>query len=537
MDSQRGEALLCRALLHWTKAALNKWHEVVRRYLICRKARVHWKEVTLATAYKKWNKIARLVNTSTAALSNRRTKKLLEAHRKKKRERQEGNSEVEVLRRQLQIEGQARRRLESVHLWIQVSELAEKNKRRAIQTWQRSAKEKGIAQSRRNRASTVVETMTERTLLDGDIADTDNYFGRIKHQQESRLTRLGEVFQAFDYDASGSISADEFYELGTARRSLGQKSGVWSKKDNMKHIRRMKGGAKGTNVSREEFVVYYEGVLPLEEGAFEQAITDFTEVARYLNKKHHGELQNKVAERNQPLQGEEGMGWCEDIECRKKKANFEVEDIECRKKKANFEVEEDKKRHRARLQAQNERLRTEEEARLQAEEDEKEARRKRMKDRYQEEEEDVKRRLSQRKKKEPEESSRQRSATVPVSLIHHLHVATWQWEDMVHNWQDISEKVCLLLDQAEQKRGSRVTVVAAITTEEETKVTFHLNHRRMIVHQDDGDAEYQLRRCRVKQLGFVQQGYHVAEQRWEVERDPQKLAAMQKQAAAQRGAS
>ena len=139
------------------------------------------------------------------------------------------------------------------------------------------------------------------------------------------------------------------------------------------------------------------------------------------------------------------------------------------------------------------------------------------------------------KKKEDKEVQRSRATTLPSSHAHHMQVATWQWEDQFHNWNDLSERMSLQLDQAEQSRKGRVTFEEAITTEEATTVTFDLNQRKMVV--GESAATYQIRRCRVKQLHFVQE--HREEDphhdKWEHETDPKRVERAKRGATTRRG--
>jgi hypothetical protein len=181
----------------------------------------------------------------------------------------------------------------------------------------------------------------------------------------------------------------------------------------------------------------------------------------------------------------------------------------------------------------------EEEARHQREKKAQEARRKKAEKLKVVEDEAIQRAA---KKKQSKELQRAQAMTLPASApgaasTHHMHIATWQWENMVHNWIDMSDEISLQLDWAEQSREGRLTIAAAITSDLVTEVAFHLNQRKMIVDQGGKTATYRVKRCRKKQLEFVQKHEEKDpdHDKWEIENDKARANKALESAATHRG--
>ena len=98
-------------------------------------------------------------------------------------------------------------------------------------------------------------------------------------QKEYRTRRLQEVFAGFDIDGGGTISSDELFQMGTARRKLGQKKGTWTKEQNERMIAHIKEGRSG-EVTESEFVKHFEAVLPHDSKEFDVNMEEFLAVAR-----------------------------------------------------------------------------------------------------------------------------------------------------------------------------------------------------------------------------------------------------------------
>ena len=94
-----------------------------------------------------------------------------------------------------------------------------------------------------------------------------------------RKERLQECFKGFDIDSGGTIGTDELMQLGTARRKLGQKSGTWTKEQNVRMISKMKGGGRG-EVTEAEFVKFFDETLGRDREDFDANIAQFLNVAR-----------------------------------------------------------------------------------------------------------------------------------------------------------------------------------------------------------------------------------------------------------------
>ena len=69
------------------------------------------------------------------------------------------------------------------------------------------------------------------------------------------MTRLIEVYGAFDLDSDGMVSSAELLELGRARRWLGQKKGSdeWTPERNAHLVRRIGCDAMG-DIAEADFV-------------------------------------------------------------------------------------------------------------------------------------------------------------------------------------------------------------------------------------------------------------------------------------------
>ena len=88
-----------------------------------------------------------------------------------------------------------------------------------------------------------------------------------------------QVFAAFDMDGSGTIEAAELFELGKARRKLGQKQGEWTQEMNRKMVQRIDRDGDGL-INGTEFSTFFEKALPKDPYTFDKTIADFLAVAR-----------------------------------------------------------------------------------------------------------------------------------------------------------------------------------------------------------------------------------------------------------------
>jgi len=80
-------------------------------------------------------------------------------------------------------------------------------------------------------------------------------------------------------DGGGTIGHEELYELGKARRRLGQKKGSWTKGQNMRMIARMDKDGDG-EVEEGEFVTFFNSTLSPERPEFDQTMEQFMTVAQ-----------------------------------------------------------------------------------------------------------------------------------------------------------------------------------------------------------------------------------------------------------------
>lgn len=101
-------------------------------------------------------------------------------------------------------------------------------------------------------------------------------------RRERRTGKLERVFDAFDLDGSGTVEKDELYELGNARRSLGQARGTWTEEKNNRLVERLDQNGDG-QVSKEEFATEFEKMLTYNEEDFNEAIAQFMVVAEQVH--------------------------------------------------------------------------------------------------------------------------------------------------------------------------------------------------------------------------------------------------------------
>ena len=97
------------------------------------------------------------------------------------------------------------------------------------------------------------------------------------HEETYRVGRLKDVHNHFDLDNSGSISKKELQALGEARRTLGQKSGSWTKEQNDRMITKLDQDGNG-DVDAIEFSTYFDKSLPKARAEFDTVIEQFMAV-------------------------------------------------------------------------------------------------------------------------------------------------------------------------------------------------------------------------------------------------------------------
>jgi len=153
--------------------------------------------------------------------------------------------------------------------------------------------------------------------------------------KEYRLRRLKEVFKLFDLDGGGDIGEEELYELGVARRKLGQKSGEWTMAQTHRMMANMKGGGKG-DVKAEEFAAYFHENLAYDRGEFDVTMKQFETVANDCRAKVAANRKNKADEEAERKRKAEADAAAE----RKRKADEEAE----RKRKADEAAAAERKR-------------------------------------------------------------------------------------------------------------------------------------------------------------------------------------------------
>ena len=68
---------------------------------------------------------------------------------------------------------------------------------------------------------------TTTTLPTAAVTEVQQTSDLLTSEQAAKHMLLADAFAAFDLDDSGFVEADELLQLGSARRMLGQRLGVW----------------------------------------------------------------------------------------------------------------------------------------------------------------------------------------------------------------------------------------------------------------------------------------------------------------------
>ena len=98
----------------------------------------------------------------------------------------------------------------------------------------------------------------------------------------SRKHKLKEIFQAFDLDGNGSVGSQELLKLGKARRTMKQKGGEWTEKQNQAMMKRLDKDGNG-KVGEAEFVAFFDDSLPPSQPDFDEIMDQFMSVANSVN--------------------------------------------------------------------------------------------------------------------------------------------------------------------------------------------------------------------------------------------------------------
>lgn len=103
-----------------------------------------------------------------------------------------------------------------------------------------------------------------------------------------RIAKLKEVFKCFDLDQSGLLGRDELMIIGQERRKSGQGGGgEWTTLKNDRMLAKITAkGDKGLsgNITRDEFVAYFDQILPPDDTAFNQECQNFLGAAEQAQK-------------------------------------------------------------------------------------------------------------------------------------------------------------------------------------------------------------------------------------------------------------
>lgn len=99
------------------------------------------------------------------------------------------------------------------------------------------------------------------------------------------------------------IETKELYDIGTARRALGQRDGVWNEEANKKFLNKLDTDKDGA-VSQEEFCEHFNRSLPHDPAGFEEAITQFTAAAMLVQeRKKSGNLRARLEAKERSAAG------------------------------------------------------------------------------------------------------------------------------------------------------------------------------------------------------------------------------------------
>jgi len=86
------------------------------------------------------------------------------------------------------------------------------------------------------------------------------------------FTAWQHVYKVFDLDGSGEVGFDELFVLGTARRELRHKGGVWTSEKNERVMELIGRDATG-DVPMGNFSAFFEECLPIDQAEFEVPVT------------------------------------------------------------------------------------------------------------------------------------------------------------------------------------------------------------------------------------------------------------------------
>ena len=100
-------------------------------------------------------------------------------------------------------------------------------------------------------------------------------------KQGFRESALMSVYQVFDWDGNETVSADELYELGVARRHLSHRHQTWTEEMNARLVKRIDTNKDGI-IDPAEFVKHFAHALPQSRSEFEGVIAEFMEVADHV---------------------------------------------------------------------------------------------------------------------------------------------------------------------------------------------------------------------------------------------------------------
>jgi Ca2+-binding EF-hand superfamily protein len=117
---------------------------------------------------------------------------------------------------------------------------------------------------------------------------------RKAERRAKRVAKLEHVFSAFDIDNNGVIDREELFELGTARRTTGQKRGSWTEEKNRRLVEKLDVNEDG-QVSKDEFTEHFAENLTYNQEEFDDTMSDFIKVAEHVHLERARQRQLQLA--------------------------------------------------------------------------------------------------------------------------------------------------------------------------------------------------------------------------------------------------
>ena len=127
------------------------------------------------------------------------------------------------------------------------------------------------------------DAVVESFLASAHLARQE-YLSQLQLAEETakhRKRALQDVFATFDYKGTGNVTKEELFALGAARRSKGQKVGVWTEEKSAKMLSKMDSDSDGV-IDEAEFVAFFDRELPLDLAFFDETVREFQDLAGHV---------------------------------------------------------------------------------------------------------------------------------------------------------------------------------------------------------------------------------------------------------------